>query len=115
DTGPQHHVTASGRVVDVTVYCEGLAYNGHDARIASVVDASGRDDAEARFRSLVNQGRDVVMVANPDMDVIYASPAIADIIGYSPEEAVGRPCRDFIHPDDYDLTREHFTSALEQP
>lgn len=59
----------------------------------------------------VNAAQRATIEANPDLvfrfglDTVctYASPAIATILGYTPEEHVGRSGFAIIHPDDHDM------------
>jgi PAS domain S-box-containing protein len=54
---------------------------------------------EARFRSLVQNASDVVLVVERDGRVLYASPSAARVLG---EPVAGDGCRlaDIVHPDD---------------
>jgi diguanylate cyclase (GGDEF)-like protein/PAS domain S-box-containing protein len=56
--------------------------------------------SEERFRSLVANASDGVIVLGEDGLVRYASPALARILGRDPETAVDRSLADDIHPDD---------------
>jgi len=64
-------------------------------------------DAQARYRALVEQSLAGVAVLNAEK-VLYANDAIAKILGYTPEELVGRPGphRDLVHPEDRALAAE---------
>ena len=42
---------------------------------------------------------------------IQVSPSVANILGYRPEEMVGRSAVDFIHPDDLESTRQEMRAA----
>ncbi len=47
-------------------------------------------ESEKRFRALVERGYDAVLLSNADGKIIYANPAVTRVLGYSPEELVGR-------------------------
>jgi len=66
--------------------------------------------SEAYFRSLIENGTEVITILDPDGTVRYESPTLERVLGYTPEELVGRNAFDFIHPDD----REHAQSALQR-
>jgi diguanylate cyclase (GGDEF)-like protein/PAS domain S-box-containing protein len=55
---------------------------------------------EERFRSLVQHASDITVVLRLDGTIGYASPALDRVLGVAPEEAVGRPARELLHPDD---------------
>jgi diguanylate cyclase (GGDEF)-like protein/PAS domain S-box-containing protein len=68
--------------------------------------------SEERFRSLVQNGSDVVAVVTPLGELAYISPSI-ERMGFDAEEFfkhVGQ-----IHPDDRARTAEAFTAALAEP
>jgi diguanylate cyclase (GGDEF)-like protein/PAS domain S-box-containing protein len=56
--------------------------------------------SEERFRSLVRNASDVVAVLGADGVIKYQSPAAERVLGRSPDEAIGRPAAEAIHPDD---------------
>ncbi|HET7685303.1 MAG TPA: EAL domain-containing protein [Candidatus Limnocylindria bacterium] len=60
---------------------------------------------EARFRSLVQNSSDVVVVVTPDGRVAYESDAVRGVLGIDPGERVGRPFEEHVHPDDVGWVR----------
>ena len=50
-----------------------------------------RQKTEARFRSLVQNSTDVVMVVDADSTVRYVSPSVHGVFGYDPGGARGNP------------------------
>jgi diguanylate cyclase (GGDEF)-like protein/PAS domain S-box-containing protein len=74
-----------------------------------VASALERRDSEAslraseeRFKRLVQNLPDVVLVIDPLANFLYASPQIESLLGYRPEELVGTSALDMIHPDETD-------------
>ena len=59
-----------------------------------------RQQTEARFRSLVQNSTDVVMVVDADSTVRYVSPSLERVFGYDPDEFEGTKLTALIHPDD---------------
>ena len=59
-----------------------------------------RQQTEARFRSLVQNSTDVVMVVDADSTVRYVSPSVEGVFGYDPAELEGTKLTGLIHPDD---------------
>lgn len=57
-------------------------------------------ESEERFRVLAENSSDMISRHRADGLCLYASPASTAIVGYTPEELVGRMFSDFIHPDD---------------
>lgn len=56
--------------------------------------------AEHRFRSLIENSTDVIVLSNSDFKISYASPAINETEGFPPETLVGRDLFWNAHPDD---------------
>ena len=74
-----------------------------------------RAAGEARFRSLVQNSSDVILVLDEHGRIAYQTPSIQRILGYQPEERVGRSPYDLIHPEDAPAVRAALARVLEQP
>ncbi len=57
-------------------------------------------DSEERYRLLAENINDLITKFTVDGVYTYVSPACRNILGYEPEEMVGRSFYDFIHPED---------------
>jgi PAS domain S-box-containing protein len=55
---------------------------------------------EARFVSLVEESSDVITITDPEGKVLYESPSIERVFGYSVAEALGKKLGELVHPDD---------------
>jgi diguanylate cyclase (GGDEF)-like protein/PAS domain S-box-containing protein len=56
--------------------------------------------SEERFRSLVRNASDGIMIARADGSVAYESPGVERVLGHSPEDRVGHQAFELVHPDD---------------
>jgi PAS domain S-box-containing protein len=56
--------------------------------------------SEELFRTLLGNSSDALAVATPQGDIKYASPSLYRLMGFRPEEVIGRSAFDFIHPED---------------
>jgi diguanylate cyclase (GGDEF)-like protein/PAS domain S-box-containing protein len=56
--------------------------------------------SEERFRSLVRNASDSVVVINEDAVIRFESPAVERILGYKAEDRIGRPVVANVHADD---------------
>lgn len=63
-------------------------------------------ESEAQFRLLAENSSDIITRSDPDLNVLYASPACRTLLGYEPEELVGQPVLPLIHPEDADHLRD---------
>ncbi|MBO9501082.1 PAS domain-containing protein [Brevundimonas sp. A19_0] len=57
--------------------------------------------SEHAFRTLAERTQDVIAVFGMDGTISYVSPAIGPLMGWTPEELVGRRTWDVMHPDDH--------------
>jgi PAS domain S-box-containing protein len=63
-------------------------------------------DDLARLRRLIEHSTDMLSRHAPDGTCLYTSPACRELLGYEPEELIGRSGFVFVHPDDLaDLTQ----------
>ena len=71
----------------------------------------GEDDRW--LRSLVENSSENVTIIDPDGTLRYASPAFGRMLGYAPEEVVGKMnVLDYVHPDDLPHVLEATEKAL---
>lgn len=69
--------------------------------------------SEARFRSLIENGLDLISVLSDQGVFSYASPSNMRVLGYAPEELVGRSAFEFVHPDDALGVQQTFAGAVQ--
>ncbi len=72
-------------------------------------------ESEERFRALVRNASDLIVVLDADGTITYESPAVERVLGYRPEERVGTRAFDHVHPDDLEAVRSRFSRLLEEP
>ena len=72
-------------------------------------------ESEKRFRSLIQNATDLITVLEEDGTIRYESPTIERILGYLPEERIGKNAFDYLHPDDEDSSKATFAEALDNP
>jgi PAS domain S-box-containing protein len=60
---------------------------------------------EEHYRALITNVMDLISIITPDGDFKYISPSLKRMLGYQPEDMIGRNCFDFIHPDDQGRVR----------
>jgi diguanylate cyclase (GGDEF)-like protein/PAS domain S-box-containing protein len=98
---------ADGSMFPVELLARPIRYDGRLLQLLSVRDVTARRQleesvraSEARFRALVQEASDIVIVFDADGSTRYANPALARVLGY-PIEAFEGPLRfDLVHPDD---------------
>ncbi|MCC5913679.1 MAG: PAS domain S-box protein [Balneolaceae bacterium] len=70
---------------------------------------------EKRFRALVENGSDVLLILSTDGKPIYASPTIKNVLGYTPEEALNFEITNVCHPDDIETIASELEIAINNP
>jgi PAS domain S-box-containing protein len=56
--------------------------------------------SEEHFRSLIENATDIITILDIDGTIRYESPSVERVMGYKPEELIGRNASEFTHPDD---------------
>ncbi|HEY5456999.1 MAG TPA: response regulator [Acidothermaceae bacterium] len=69
----------------------------------------------ARFRSLIDNAWDLIVVAEATLDIAYVTPSAQRVLGYAPQELAGRPLTNLVHPDDIDFLKSHFHRLADHP
>ena len=70
--------------------------------------------SETHFRLLIENASDIITIHTSDGLIIYESPSSERVLGYKPEEMLGKNAFDFIHPEDQQKVREAFQKVTEQ-
>ncbi|MEW6441013.1 MAG: PAS domain S-box protein [bacterium] len=71
--------------------------------------------SEERFRALVQNLSDTMVIMEPDGTRRYVSPAAERVLGYTPEEMTGQNAFDTLHPDDLERARAAMDSCIRNP
>ena len=67
---------------------------------ASLSEEVHRQESEARFSTLVQNSTDLITVLGDDLTILYQSPSIERVLGYTPEEVIGTFFETLLHPDE---------------
>ncbi|TAK66529.1 MAG: PAS domain S-box protein, partial [Bacteroidetes bacterium] len=68
---------------------------------------------EKRYRTLIENSSDVVALIDKTGRVIYESPAIKRVLGFTSEERMGKNSFELIHPDDMIRAQEALRTLLQ--
>jgi two-component system, LuxR family, sensor kinase FixL len=72
-------------------------------------------ESEKLYRLLAVHSTDMITQHTKDGVYIYVSPACRDLLGYEPDELVGRNLYELFHPDDIPLVRDSHEQLSMQP
>lgn len=71
--------------------------------------------SERRFRALIEHSADGIVLLSRQAEVLYSSPTVVRILGYAPEEIVGRNAFDLVHPEDVASAHAQLERMLDSP
>jgi PAS domain S-box-containing protein len=57
-------------------------------------------EAENRLRQITENMQDLLLLLDKNLIITYASSSYKSILGYAPNEMIGKQVYDFVHPDD---------------
>ena len=69
-------------------------------------------ESERQYRAMIENEVDIVTILDENAKILFESPAINRILGYSPEELIGRSVFEFIHPADAAVVKKAFAGVL---
>jgi PAS domain S-box-containing protein len=119
--------TRTGEPLDMMVSLVPVELEGEACIVSIARDIGGEklarrtlEDSEARYRRLAGDLQrtldlsvDLITSIGPDGRFVTVSAASERILGYAPEELIGRRYLDFVHPDDREQTVRAADSVTE--
>jgi PAS domain S-box-containing protein len=112
--GSWRQLETFGRTVSPTSAEEGLVFNTRD-----ITERKEAEDAlrrsEQHFRRMIENGQDNIVIIAPDGVMTYQSPSVTRILGYTPEELVGRSAWELVHPDDVAVVLRELENTFATP
>jgi PAS domain S-box-containing protein len=70
--------------------------------------ANQLNEAKNMYRLLAENTVDLICLHNINGSFIYVSPSIHKLLGYTPEELLGKFPEEFVHPEDVEILRNSF-------
>ena len=115
-------IAKEGRVIWFGLKVVSFTWEGKPAVWCFMKDISEHKKAEEElqrkeqhFRALIENSSDGISVVDRNGTVLYNSPSIGRMLGYSFEERIGLNMLAFVHPDDIQLVSDTFVSSLQNP
>ena len=72
-------------------------------------------ESEEHFRALIENSSDAISILNGGGTIRYESPSVERILGYKPEELIGKGLLEFLHPDDVQNAISTFDAYVKNP
>ncbi len=111
-----------GTHYDASISLAPVTISGQPCVLAMVQDITRRkaveralQESETRFRALTEESYDVITMFGADGMLQYISPSVTRVLGYDPEELIGKPGLELIHPDDAEEAAALFAKSLAEP
>ena len=109
------HKTKDGETLHLEVQSNPVQFEGREARVSILNNVTSNilaekklEFSERRFKSLVQEGSDLIMIMDAEGNIQYISPSSNSILGISPEKFVEINFLSRIHPEDI----KHFHNVL---
>lgn len=113
------HIKKNKDQIEVQIESNEIVFKGRRARLVLSVDLTERIKSEKaliasekRFKSLIQEGGDLITILSADGIITYASPNHEAVLGYKSSQLTGKNIIDFIHPDDYSRTIKLYNVLL---
>jgi PAS domain S-box-containing protein len=111
-------VTREGRRIESIITTKLIEYDGTRAILGIVTDITERvravralRDSEEKYRSVVERASDGICVVQ-DGRLAYLNPRLAQMVGYEPNELVGKEFAEYLHPHDRQAVVERYRRRL---
>jgi len=72
-------------------------------------------DSEIRFKTIIQESFDAVLITDAETKMIYSSPSITNVLGYRAEDLEGKRGFDYIHPSFLRAMHDKFQEVLQSP
>ncbi len=112
--GTWRNLETFGRTLQPESAAGGLVLNTRD-----ITERTEAEDAlrrsESQFRRMIENAQDNIVIVERSGIMTYQSPSTLRMLGYTPEELVGRSAFEYVHPDDCALLAAEMEKTFALP
>jgi PAS domain S-box-containing protein len=109
------HLKKNGARVPVEIHSRAITYRGKKVILNVARDVSKRFEAEKalreseeRYRSVVENSRDGIVILNDELNILYANERFSEILGRPRIEIEGRDFRKYLEPSGRSNIEAHY-------
>ena len=113
------HYKKDGESFPVEIHSRVIGYRGKNVILNVARNASKRiesekalRESEERYRSVVENSRDGIMIMNDALRIIYANDVLSQILGYSRQEIQGSFLNTYLAPDNFEPVENFFINTF---
>ncbi|MCC3409957.1 MAG: PAS domain S-box protein [Microcoleus sp. PH2017_10_PVI_O_A] len=108
------------RLLERTIAQQGSQLRQLQEKLDKEISQHRRDNqaftkSEAKLQTVLRHSPDIISIVGADGRVRYHSAALESVLGYKPEERIGKFHGELMHPDDLLAWRAYFGNLLEYP
>jgi PAS domain S-box-containing protein len=104
------HVFTSARLAVLNLLASQAAISLENARLYADLG-----QGQKRFRAMVEKSAEGIVLGTPEKGVIYASPSVERVLGYTPDEFAGRSLYGAVHMDHDQRMADTVAELLAEP
>jgi len=120
--GIWRHQTKSGQTIEVEITSHPIQYDDRPAEVVLANDVTERRRLEEqvrisqqRFQEIVERSHDLIINFDIAGNIQFVNPASREVLGYEPEEMIGRHNISFIFPEDQESKYREAESIIGTP
>jgi PAS domain S-box-containing protein len=109
------HLNKNGSRLPVEIHSRAITYRGKKVILNVARNVSKRIEAqkalresEERYRSVVENSRDGILILNKDLSILYANEVFAEIIGCPQPDIEGHALKKYLEPSGYSDVETYF-------
>jgi PAS domain S-box-containing protein len=110
------HKKKSGEIILVNTKGNSIHYGQREVRLVVAIDITERIraqqalmDSERRFKTLIQEGSDIIAITDLNGQYTYVSPNIKRILGLSPKELLGKDASGFVYEGDREAFKQQIS------
>ncbi|TWI83368.1 PAS domain S-box-containing protein [Lacibacter cauensis] len=120
--GVWKHITKAGNEILVEAWAQTIMFDGIEARLALLEDVTDKvhtenvvKASERRFRSLIENSFDLIVLLDASFRITYRSPSVNRTTGRTDEDTIGTDALAFIHPEDIEKVGKAIKELMHAP